>query len=320
MSQGLESIFNLPVLFFIFGIFAKFVRSNLTIPPAIMTAVTLYLMMSIGTKGGLSLAHAPGIVEASKPIFIVILSSFLIPIYIYYFLRRFYGSPDAASIGAAYGSNSTMTFITAAAFLDSIDVPFGGYMTVALVVMETPAIVYSIFLHNRSKVGRTWHAVKEALVDGTQLLLIGSMVIGFVSSYLTNDKKLLTGFISGDIFTGMMGFFLLNMGLRVGEKLRDNLKELVGWGLGLFALLAPWVNGALGFALSYYLGLNVGDAFLTTLLCASASYIVAPAIIPYAIPEANVERFLTMSIGITFPLNIMLGIPVWWEFCRSTLS
>ncbi|MGB0370880.1 MAG: sodium-dependent bicarbonate transport family permease [Opitutales bacterium] len=314
--MSLVTIFNLPVLFFIFGVFAKFVRSNLEIPDSIVKAVTLYLMMAIGIKGGLSLVDAPSLLDAASPIFIVILASFLVPTYVYFSFKRWVGSADAAAIGATYGSNSTMTFVTAAAFLDTLDVPYGGYMTVALVIMETPAIIYSIFLHKRSSVGSSWGAVKNALLDGTQLLLIGSLVIGVAGSYVTKDTNMLTGFISGDIFTGMMGFFLLHMGLKVGENLRDNLKSLLNPLLVCFAIIGPWLNGLIGFSLSALFGLQPGDALLVTILCASSSYIVAPAIIPYAIPEANVGRFLTMSIGISFPVNILLGIPVWWSLCQ----
>ncbi|MGJ3241795.1 MAG: sodium-dependent bicarbonate transport family permease [Opitutales bacterium] len=313
------NIFNLPVLFFVFGVFAKLIRSNLEIPEPIVKAVTLYLMMAIGVKGGLSLVEAPSLTDAAAPIIIVILASFIVPTYVYYSLKRVVGEADAASIGATYGSNSTMTFVTAAAFLNTMDVPYGGYMTVALVVMETPAIIYSIFLYNRSGMATTWVAVRDALIDGTQLLLIGSLVIGLLGSYVTQDTDMLTGFISGDIFTGMIGFFLLYMGLKVGENLRDNLKQLLTPFLGLFACLAPWLNGAIGFALAWAFDLDAGDGLLVTILCASSSYIVAPAIIPYAIPQANIGRFLTMSIGITFPVNILIGIPVWWALCEQVL-
>ncbi len=306
------NIFNIPVLFFVFGIFAKLVRSNLEIPDSITKAVTLYLMMSIGIKGGLSLAETTDLSEAFAPIAIVLLSSFLIPLLVHRLLRGGVGSADAAAIGAAYGSNSTMTFVTAAAFLGALEVPYGGHMTVALVVMETPAIIFSIFLHNREKMGTTWIAVREAITDGTQLLLIGSLAIGFVGAYVTQNTEVLTGFISGDIFSGMMSFFLLHMGIKVGISLRDNIREMVSPGLFVFALLCPWVSGLIGMILSLALELSAGDAFLTTILCASSSYIVAPAIIPYAIPEANVSRFLSMSLGVTFPMNILIGIPVWW--------
>lgn len=276
--------------------------------------------MSIGVKGGLSLAQSNNYQDALPPMVIVILASFFVPTYVYWSLRRSIGAADAASIGATYGSNSTMTFVTAAAFLSSVDVRYGGYMTVALVIMETPAIIYSIYLVNKHKMATTWVAVREALIDGTQLLLIGSMLIGFLGAYLTEDTALLTGFIFGDIFTGMMSFFLLYMGILVGENLRDNFRTMLTPALTLFAVLSPWLNGSFGFALAYVFGLSVGDAFMVTMLCASSSCIAAPAIIPYAIPQANVGRFLTMSIGITFPVNILLGIPVWWHLCGRVFS
>ena len=213
-----------------------------------------------------------------------------------------------------------MTFVTAATFCNILDVSCGGYMTVALVIMDTPAIIDSIFLHKRSGVGSSWAVVKNALLDGTQLLLIGSLVIGVATSYITKDTQMLTGFISGDIFTGMMGFFLLHMGLRVGENLRDNLKQLLTSGLVIFAVITQWFKGALGLVMSLLFSLGAGDSLLVTILCASSNYIVIPTIIPYAIPDAKVGRFLSMSIGISFPVNILLGIPVWWSLCEGLIG
>ena len=309
----IETILNIPVLFFLFGIIAIFLRSDLQIPQGMIDAITLYLMLAIGIKGGISLASEPISWTVFEPTMIVVIGSILVATYVFYISKQFTTTETAAGIAATYGSNSTMTFITAAGFLSAIDVVYGGYMTVALVLMETPAIVYGIYLANKDNARSIWNNILSALTDGTQLLLIASLVIGFVTVALTDNVDILYGFINGDIFTGALCFFLLAMGLKVGYALRDNLKENLDWRLVSLGLTLPWINGALGYSAGIALGLSTGDLYLTTLLMASASYIVAPAILSKAVPSAEVGKYLTMSIAVTFPMNIMIGLPVWWS-------
>ncbi len=207
-----------------------------------------------------------------------------------------------------------MTYITAAGFLTSIGAAYDGYMTVALVVMETPAIIISIVIAQLALKGgghkKTSTVVREAITDGTLLVLVGSMVIGYILTALGNEKSPLATFIGGDMFTGMLVFFLLYMGTVVGKK----VKEIESFPpvLLVFAIVAPIVNGVIAILISKLCGFDHGDALLLTILCASSSYIVAPAILKDALPEANPAKYLTMSMGITFPLNIVLGIPVYW--------
>lgn len=311
----LTTILNPGVLFFILGFVAIMLNSNLSIPESVVKFVSLYLMLSIGFKGGISLHHSSLFGDGIIIIGIIIAMSALVPIYSYYLLKKKIGTADAAAIGATYGSNSTLTYITAAGFLTSIGTPYAGFMTVALVVMETPAIIFAIILAQLGKkdgtcTRSTKSVVKEALTDGTLIVLVGSMIIGYILTALGEEKSPLSTFIGGDMFTGMLVFFLLYMGTVVAKKFKEiNSFPII---LAVFAVVAPIVNGSIAILLSKLFGFDHGDALLLTILCASSSYIVAPAILKDALPESNPAKYLTMSMGITFPLNIILGIPIYW--------
>jgi len=312
--DALTTVLNPGVLFFILGFLAVLLRSNLSIPEPAVRFLSLYLMLAIGFKGGVSLYHSSLFGDGLIIIAIIVVMSAVVPAYSYLLLKRKLGVADAAAIGATYGSNSTLTYITAAGFLTSIGQSYEGYMTVALVVMETPAIILAVVLarsamkSNGSK--STREVVREALTDGTLVVLVGSMGIGYLLTALGTEKSPLATFISGDMFTGMLIFFLLYMGTMVGQKARE--LDHFPPSLAAFAIIAPVVNGLTAIALSKWFGFAHGDALLLTILCASSSYIVAPAILKDTLPEANPAKYLTMSMGITFPLNIVLGIPVYW--------
>lgn len=310
----LTTILNPGVLFFILGFVAILLNSNLCIPEPVVKFLSLYLMLSIGFKGGISLHESSLFGDGILIIGIIIAMSAFVPVYTFFLFRRKLGVPDAAAIGATYGSNSTLTYITAAGFLASVGATYEGYMTVALVVMETPAIIFAVVMAHLS-MKNTAHTstrtvVREAVTDGTLLMLVGSMGIGYVLAALGTEKSPLSAFIGGDMFTGMLVFFLLYMGTLVGRK----FKEIESFPLSLlaFAILAPACNGALAILISRFFGFAHGDALLLTILCASSSYIVAPAILKDALPQANPAKYLTMSMGITFPLNIVFGIPLFW--------
>ncbi len=310
----LSSILNPGVLFFILGFVAILLNSNLSIPEPVVKFVSIYLMLSIGFKGGVSLYDAPMFGDGIIIIVVILVMSAVVPIYTVLLLRKKLGMADAAAIGATYGSNSTLTYITAAGFLTSIGVAFDGYMTVALVVMETPAIILAVVMAQMASktAGRrsTKTVVVEALTDGTLVVMVGSLAIGYLLKALGTEGSPLSAFIGGDMFTGMLVFFLLHMGTVVGQK----VKEMEDFPLILvaFAIIAPIVNGTIAILISMVFGFAHGDALLLTILCASSSYIVAPAILKEALPEANPAKYLTMSMGITFPLNIVIGIPVYW--------
>jgi hypothetical protein len=317
----LTAILNPGVLFFILGLLAVLVNSNLSIPDSIVKFVSLYLMLSIGFKGGVSLHDSTLFGDGILIIGVILVMSAVVPVYSYYLLKKKLGTADAAAIGATYGSNSTLTYITAAGFLTSVGATYEGYMTVALVVMETPAIVLAVIMAQMNLKGNakksTRRVMKDALTDGTLLVLVGSMAIGYTLSVLGNEKSPLSTFIGGDMFTGMLVFFLLYMGILVGRKIKeiDSFPPV----LEAFAILAPIFNGVIAILISKLFGFQPGDALLLTILCASSSYIVAPAILKDTLPEANPAKYLTMSMGITFPLNIVLGIPIYWWVIQNWL-
>jgi hypothetical protein len=310
----LSTLLNPGILFFILGCIASFIHSNLKIPDQIIKFISIYLMMAIGFKGGVSLYTTAFTLTGWFAVIGVLLFSAIVPVYVFMMFKNRYGLADSAAIAATYGSNSTLTFITAAAFLTSIGVSYGGYMTVALVVMELPAIILSIIMYQAYSSDKNHKSLKNtvmtALSDGTIVVMVGSMIIGYLTMLFGNPADILTSFISGDMFTGMLIFFLLYMGLQVGQRLKSNFS--LDFRLVMFGIIAPIIHGLAALGFSWMVGMSAGSAFLFIMLCASASYIVAPALIKQTIPDSDESKYLLMSLGLTFPLNIVIGIPVWW--------
>ena len=316
-----KALLDPAILFFFFGLFAGAVRSNLSIPEPIAKFLSLYLLVAVGYKGGVGMA-ATGFSSAMALALVAALSlAFVVPAYAFVILRRRLNPFDAAAVAATYGSVSAVTFITAAAFIERQSVPYGGYMAVALVLMESPAIIMAVLLANvvRARAQATGGAattdagvslrkvLHEAFTDGAHLLLLGSLLIGYVTG--APGKATLDPFLTS-IQKGMLLFFLLEMGLLVARRARDIRWE--GPFLAIFALAIPLANACLATALAHLLGLPLGDAFLLVVLAASASYIVVPAVVRYAIPEANASLYFGMSLAITFPFNIVVGIPLYF--------
>ncbi|MEY6433297.1 sodium-dependent bicarbonate transport family permease [Thioalkalicoccus limnaeus] len=322
MTSGmLQNLLDPAILFFVFGVLAGVVRSNLEIPPAIVKFCSLYLLIALGLKGGASLA-AGGLPAAGVlALLAALVMAAAIPAYSFLLLRRIASPYDAAAVAATYGSVSAVTFIVAQQFLTSEGVEFGGYMTVAMVLMESPAIIMAVLLASyvrsrdvvpgadRPPAALSMRKVlHEAFTDGGHLLLIGALVIGFVTG--ERGQEIMQPF-TVDIFKGILAFFLLDMGLLVARQLQDSQAPL-NRHLLVFALLMPLLNAAIAFILAAVLGLGRGDAVLLAVLSASASYIVVPAIVRYAIPEARPGVYFTMALAITFPLNILIGIPLYY--------
>lgn len=321
------------ILFFFFGVFAAAIRSNLEIPASIAKFFSLYLLVAIGFKGGVALADSGLSATALAGIGAAMFMALLVPAYSFLILRNRIEAFDAAAIAATYGSISAVTFIAAQQFLTRNEVDFGGHMTVAMVLMESPAIIMAVLLASwvRSRqlapgmlspsVGAA--AVKppavsikavlhEAFTDGAHLLLIGALLIGFITG--DAGKDMMAPF-TADIFKGILAFFLLEMGLLVARQLRE-ARGMPPFLIG-FALLMPPVNAAVAMLLAWTLGMGEGDALLLAVLAASGSYIVVPAICRYAIPEASPGRYFTMSLGFTFPFNIIVGIPLYYFMIDS---
>ncbi|MBI2751428.1 MAG: sodium-dependent bicarbonate transport family permease [Burkholderiales bacterium] len=299
------------VLFFVFGVVAGLLKSNLEIPPQISRFLSLYLLMALGLKGGFALAHSGMTTEVVISLSAAMTLAVLIPCLGYLLLRQFLNEFDAAAIAATYGSVSAVTFITAVQYLDNHGVAFGGHMAAAMALMESPAIIVAVVLANHARQTATGRApmksiLHEALTDGAQLLLVGAMLIGILTG--ESGQASMKPF-SVDLFKGMLAFFLLDMGLLAARNM-GKLKGGSPW-LLVYAIAGPMAHAGIALALAIALGLSAGNAALLMVLAASASYIAVPAVLRHAIPEANPSLYFGMSLGLTFPLNILIGIPLY---------
>jgi hypothetical protein len=238
----------------------------------------------------------------------------IIPLLGYLVLRTKLNNYDAAAIAATYGSVSAVTFITATQALDQYGIAFGGHMASAMALMESPAIILAILLANKARASTTnskqsigmSKILHESFTDGAQLLLLGSMVVGLVSG--DGGQKIMAPF-SIDLFKGMLAFFLLDMGLMAAKNF-EGLKGKPPITL-FYAIGAPLVHASIALGLCKLLGLPLGDTVLLMVLAASASYIAVPAVLRHALPEVNPALYMGMSLGITFPFNIIFGIPLY---------
>ena len=319
ISIIISNFTNPPILFFFLGILAIVLRSSLTIPKPLPKFFSLYLLFSIGFRGGVEL-HKSGIQpEVFVSLLLALLLSVVVPVYSFFILRRRMDLQNAGAISATYGSISAVTFITALSFLTERQVDFGGHMVAAMALMEAPAIIVAVILvrlanreANNDKNGSLRQLAREALTEGSVFLLLGSLVIGATTNEAGAES---VEFFSDLIFRGMLCLFLRDMGMVSAKRMGAIRKG--GVFLAAFALVMPLINGALGLLLSYAAGLDVGNAFLMTVLAASASYIAVPAAMRSALPESNPGLFVTMSLAITFPFNIILGIPLYFQIINA---
>ena len=321
-SKLLTNLLDPAVLFFFFGVLAASLRSNLEIPQSVAKFFSLYLLMALGLKGGAELAKHGLPPEALVVLGLAFLMAALVPSYSFLILRRRLGAYDAAATAATYGSVSAVTFIAASAFLQRQGIEFGGHMTVALVLMESPAIIMGVLLANWVRSRDSARApgdgdmslakvLREAFTDGAHLLLLGSMLIGFLAG--DTGVKAMKPF-AGDIFKGILAFFLLDMGLLVARRLRE--AKVLQPAVIAFSILMPPVNALIAMSLARLAGVGAGDAMLLSVLAASASYIAVPAVVRYAIPEAKPSVYFTMALAMTFPFNITLGIPLYYAIIQ----
>lgn len=309
------------ILFFIFGVFAGLVKSNLEIPQPIARFLSLYLLMALGLKGGFALHKSGFTTEIALALGLAIFLAILVPVIGYVILRSRLNRFDAAAIAATYGSVSAVTFITATQVLGQYGVEYGGHMAAAMALMESPAIILAILLANKARAESFGNSqsvglskiLHESFTDGAQLLLLGSMVVGLVSG--DAGQKLMAPF-SIDLFKGMLAFFLLDMGLMAAKNF-EGLKGKPPITL-CYAILAPLLHASIAMGLCKLLGLPLGDTVLLMVLAASASYIAVPAVLRHALPEVNPALYMGMSLGITFPFNIILGIPLYIYVARLT--
>lgn len=307
-----SNILNPPVLFFFLGMLAVFVKSDLEIPPPAPKLLSLYLLFSIGFKGGVELIKSGIDQQVILTILAAVLMACFVPIYTFFILKLKLDTYDAAAIAATYGSISAVTFITAGAFLTELGIDFDGYMVAALALMESPAIIVglilvNVFTLNQGKRDFSWPEVlQEAFLNSSVFLLVGSLVIGVLTG--EHGWQVLEPFTQG-MFYGVLTFFLLDMGLVAARRIKDLQKT--GAFLISFAILIPLVNAAIGLLIAKVIGMPQGDALLFAVLCASASYIAVPAAMRMTVPEANPSLYVSTALAVTFPFNIIVGIPLY---------
>ncbi|TPN87222.1 sodium-dependent bicarbonate transport family permease [Aquimarina algicola] len=307
----IDNLTNPALLFFFLGIFAVQLKSDLEIPANSSKFISLYLLLSIGFKGGQELAHSDFDMEIVWSLLFGIVLALVVPFYTYFILRRKFSVPNSGAIAAAYGSVSAVTFVTAISFLEIEKIDFGGHMVAVMALMEAPSIIIGVLLisiYNKDDQDKIQFSsvIKHSLTNGSVLLILGSLVIGFMA----NDQQAegIKPFTT-DIFKGFLAVFLLDMGITSGKKLSSFLKE--GWFALLFSIVIPVINGCAVAIISSSFTNSVGNRFLFAILAASASYIAVPAAMRLAAPKANPGLYIPMALAITFPFNITLGMPLY---------
>jgi uncharacterized protein len=311
------------ILFFGVGLFAGLVRSNLEIPQPVSRFLSLYLLMALGLKGGFALAKSGLTPEIVAGLGAAVLLAVVVPLLGYAVLRKVASGFDAAALAATYGSVSAVTFITATQHLGTQGIAYGGHMAAAMALMESPAILIAVALANRLRrevpgappPAGPGALLRESFTEGAQLLLLGAMAVGLMSG---DSGQVAMKPFAGDLFKGLLAFFLLDMGLQAAR----NLPAVRGRSPAIlaYAVLAPLAHATLALALASLLGLPAGDGALLMVLAASASYIAVPAVLRHAMPEANPSVYFGLSLGVTFPLNLLLGIPLYTGIAQRFLG
>jgi hypothetical protein len=302
------------ILFFALGLAASVVRSDLSIPEAIAKGMSLYLMMAIGFKGGAGVgAHG---IETRLVLSIMagLVLSAVIPVIAFRLLRATTGLSrvDAAAVAAHYGSISIVTFLAATQVLDSADIPYESYLVAVAAAMETPAIIAALWLARTGTAGGSHRkldatTLREVALNGSIVVLVGSFAIGWISG--AEGLKTIASFIV-EPFKGVLCLFLLDMGVIAGRGLREGRRQLTGSVIA-FGIYMPLVGAALGWLAARLIGLSPGGSALLIALAASASYIAVPAALRLALPEAKPSIYVPLSLGVTFPFNLTLGIPLY---------
>ncbi|MBX9680242.1 MAG: sodium-dependent bicarbonate transport family permease [Gemmataceae bacterium] len=305
-------------LCFALGVLVRRVRSEFALPKEMYQGIAIYLLFALGLKGGVELSHA-SFANIAKPALATLLLGCITPLTTYFVLRRLgrFSTSDAAGIAAHYGSVSAVTYIAANNFVTSMGISLEGFMPTLLALMETPGIQIALAIgaFQAAEKGRSFRSVLHEILTGrTMVLLVGGLLIGaFMDAKYWDDIK---GFYDtkGSIFRGALCLFLLEMGVVAGDRLGD-LKK-VGAFLLAFGMIVPLIHGLLGVSLGVLAGLSVGGCTVLGTMAASASYIAAPPAVRITLPEANPTYSLTCALAITFPFNIVAGIPLYYQCAR----
>ena len=314
----IENISNPALLFFVLGILAVYLKSDLEIPANSSKFISLYLIFAIGFKGGQELSHEKFTIEIGLSMLFGVFISLIIPLYTFFILKRKLNLFDAGAVAAAYGSVSAVTFVTAVSYLESQQLSLHGHMVAIMALMESPAIIIgliliSIFNKEASQIIKKRSVLKHSFTNGSVLLILGSLIIGFVA-----NAKQAEGIkpFTNDLFKGFLAIFLLDMGITSGKKLKAFFS--FGWFPIIFAILIPLINGCGIALLSSLVTDDIANRFMFAILAASASYIAVPAAMKISVPKANPGLFLPMALAVTFPVNITIGMPIYFLIVQYT--
>ncbi|MFM7030843.1 MAG: sodium-dependent bicarbonate transport family permease [Micrococcales bacterium] len=314
LELALTNITSIPILAFALGILASRLKTNLAVSKGAYEAISFILLLSIGIKGGVAL-RSENFQQVALPLGLTFVAGLLIPFIAYLLLRFVPGLSqiDRGAVAAHYGSTSLVTFSAALVFMDQAKIPYEGLVTTLLVAMEIPGILVGITLASGGLRGAGNSAVlREVFFGKTVLLLLGGLVMGLVSGAAAYEK---VKPLFGDLQSGLLVLFLLTLGIKAGEKLSEF--KTLGWRMVLFAIVMPVLGGAIGASLGVTSGLSAGGATALAVLCASASYIAAPAAVAIALPDAKASIPLVCSLAITFPFNLILGIPLYYQLAAA---
>jgi uncharacterized protein len=316
----IDNLTNPALLFFILGIITVLVKSDLEIPPNSSKFISLYLLFAIGFKGGQELSHETFNTEIAASMLFGIAISMVIPLYTFFLLKKQLNPYNAAAIAAAYGSVSAVTFVTAVSFLEIQHLQLQGHMVAIMALMESPAIIVGLLLLTLSKevdskelAIKKRTVLKHAFTNGSVLLILGSLCIGFMAN--AEQAEGIKPF-TDDLFKGFLAIFLLDMGISSGKKLKAFFS--FGWFPLVFAIVIPLINGCLVAVLSAAVTSDVSNRFIFAILAASASYIAVPAAMKISVPKANPGLYLPMALAVTFPINITIGMPIYFLIVEST--
>ena len=307
----INNLTNPTLLFFVLGIVATTLKSDLEIPESISKFISLYLLFSIGFKGGQELTHSGLSKEVIITLLLCIFLAAFVPLYTFFILKKKLSIENSGAIAATYGSVSAVTFVTATLFLENLKVPYGGHMVAAMALMEAPAIIIGVVLmrsydNSKSKMNLK-NLLHESLTNSSVIMITGSLIIGIISN--AKGAEGIKPFTT-DIFKGFLAIFLLDMGMVAAKRFAAF--RHYGWFVSLFSIIVPIVNGVFSIFITHFFAIAEGNRLLIAILASSASYIAVPAAMRQAAPKADPGLYIPMALGLTFPFNITFGMPLFW--------
>ena len=306
------------------GGLAVFLKINLEIPQPVSKLLSIYLLIAIGFKGGVELVLSGLSGSVLKVLLLCFVMAVVVPVYAFPILRQRFEPGDSAALAASFGSISAVTFITASSFLNEIKVEHSGFMIAALALMESPAIVMGLILHGKSKRTSSDESkqktqlssiIQTSILNTSVFLLLGALAVGALSEFFDHSGVEKIAPFTNQIFYGVLCLFLLEMGLSAASRINELRKS--GLFLIAFSILFPLLNAFVAIALASFFNLEPGNALLFVILCASASYIAVPAAMRSALPNANPSLYLSAALGVTFPFNIIVGIPLYFSLIQK---